>query len=494
MCYAEIVIDEKCDCDQSTIESRITSCYDKNMSTISHLISKLVEPKKSLDISRQKFSNQDLYHLILPIIIEQLLTMLVGICDTMMVSYAGEAAVSGVSLVNQVNYIFIFIFGAIASGGAVVASQYIGRGDKKQGILATGQLIMITTLIAIFMMLVAIVFRKQLLSLLFGRVEADVMQAALTYLVLSSVSFPMLAIYNSSSAIFRSMSMTKTVMNISLIMNAINVVGNAIGIFGLHAGVAGVAVPSIISRTFAAVSMFVLLLNKKNTLYIEPAMIFRWEGRMLKRILNIAVPNGIENGLFQFAKVVITSIVAMFGTVQIAANGIAQSFWSVAALFAIAMGYAFVTVIGQCMGAGDIEAADYYNNKLLRITYVCGAIWNIVFLLLTPLIMQLYSLENETRTLTIWLIVIHGVFNMVWSPIAFPLASGLRAAGDIRYTMFASIFATVVCRVFFSALLGIWLGLGVLGITFAMCIDWIIKAVIIWVRYKNRKWTTKRVI
>lgn len=331
------------------------------------LLLQWIEPKQILPKERQRFENRELFALILPILVEQLLAMLVGIADTLMVSYAGEAAVSGVSLVNQLNNVFIFVFGAVASGGAVVASQYIGREDRENGVTAASQLLMITVLISVFLMGISILFRSQLLSLLFGRVEPDVMEASLTYLVISALSFPALAIYNSIAALFRSMGKTKAVMNISIVMNAINVIGNAIGIFVLRAGVAGVAVPSLVSRTFAAVVMLVLCFQKKNTLYVQMKKVLSWNGKMLKRILNIAVPNGVENGLFQLSKVALSSIVALFGTVQIAANGVAQSFWSMAALFCIAFGYAFVTVIGQCMGAGDVEAADYYNNTTLQL-------------------------------------------------------------------------------------------------------------------------------
>lgn len=230
---------------------------------------KWVEPKPTLPKERQRFGNRELFALILPILVEQLLTMLVGIADTLMVSYAGEAAVSGVSLVNQLNNVFILVFGAVASGGAVVASQYIGRNDKENGVTAASQLLMITVLISVFLMGISILFRSWLLSLLFGRVEPDVMEASLIYLVISALSFPALAIYNSVAALFRSMGKTKAIMYISIIMNAINVIGNAIGIFGLHAGVAGVAVPSLISRTFAAVVMLILCCQKKNILYAQ---------------------------------------------------------------------------------------------------------------------------------------------------------------------------------------------------------------------------------
>ncbi len=455
---------------------------------------KWIEPKQVLPKEQQRFSNRELFALILPILVEQLLTMLVGIADTLMVSYAGEAAVSGVSLVNQLNNVFIFVFGAVASGGAVVASQYIGRSDKENGVTAASQLLMITVLISVFLMGISILFRSWLLSLLFGRVEPDVMEASLIYLVISALSFPALAIYNSVAALFRSMGKTKAIMYISIIMNAINVIGNAIGIFGLHAGVAGVAVPSLISRTFAAVVMLILCFQKKNILYAQIKKVFTWNGKMLKRILNIAIPNGVENGLFQLSKVALSSIVALFGTIQIAANGVAQSFWSMASLFCIAFGYAFVTVIGQCMGAGDIAAADYYNRKLLRITYIGSAGWNFLIVILTPFVLMLYSLSGETRRLVILLVIIHSVFNVLLCPVAFSLSNGLRAAGDIQFTMYASIFATVVCRVIFSVVLGVWMNFGVIGICLAMVGDWLVKAALILVRYRSREWTKFQVI
>lgn len=455
---------------------------------------KWVEPKPTLPKERQRFGNRELFALILPILVEQLLTMLVGIADTLMVSYAGEAAVSGVSLVNQLNNVFIFVFGAVASGGAVVASQYIGRNDRENGVAASSQLLMITVLISAFLMGISILFRSQILSLLFGRVEPDVMEASLTYLVITALSFPALAVYNSAAALFRSMGKTKAIMNISIVMNAINVIGNAIGIFVLQAGVVGVAVPSLVSRIFAAVIMLILCFEKKNTLYVQMGKVLAWNGKMLKRILNIAVPNGVENGLFQLSKVAISSIVALFGTVQIAANGVAQSFWSMASLFCIAFGYAFVTVIGQCMGAGDIEAADYYNKKLLRITYIGSAAWNLLIMILTPFVLTLYSLSDDTKKLVILLVVIHSVFNVILCPVAFSLSNGLRAAGDIRFTMYASVFATVVCRVIFSIAFGVWMNLGVIGICLAMVGDWMVKAALIQIRYRSRKWTKFQVI
>ena len=458
------------------------------------LIGRLIEPHSQIPEERKRFTNQALKALIIPIIVEQFLALLVGIADTLMVSYAGEAAVSAVSLVNQLNNIFILVFTALASGGAVVASQYIGSRDKKNGDLAASQLVMITSLIAFCMTVVVLLFGRQIFGLLFGSVEEDVLDSGLIYLRISAWSFPFLAVYNGCAGLFRSMGKTKTLMNVSIIMNVMNVVGNALGIFYFHAGAAGVAYPSLISRAFAAVVMFCLAVNKENPLSVHLRDVFAWKGKMIGRIFRIAIPSSVENGLFQISKVALSSIVAMFGTVQIAANGVAQSFWSMAALFCLAMGPAFITVIGQYMGAGDSEGAEYYMKKLLRLTWLGGAVWNAVFFMLTPLILKLYSLSAEAVRLVLILVLLHNTFNAVFCPVSYSVSSGMRAAGDVRYTMYASIISTVVCRVILSVLFGIVLNLGVIGITLAMVADWGIHAVLIGVRYMGGKWKNYKVI
>ena len=455
---------------------------------------RVLEPKGQIPPERQLFSNRDLKLLILPLFGEQLLAMLVGVADTVMVSYAGEAAVSGVSLVNMLNTFFIYLFTALASGGAVVVSQYIGRGDRENGDLASGQLHTVSFLFSLVCMGTALLFDRQLLGLLFGQVEADVMEASVIYLRISAYSYPALAVYNAGAALYRSMGKTQVTMNISLVMNLINVVGNAIGIFVLHAGVAGVAWPSTISRIFAAVAMTLLCFSKKNAVRLLWKNILTWKGSMVRRLLGIAVPNSIENGLFQLAKVGLSSITALFGTVQIAANGVAQSIWSLAALVGAALGPAFITVVGRCMGAQDTEAADYYMKKLLRLTFFISVTWNALVLVGTPLLLMLYDLSQEAKNLVFILVVIHNLFNAVAFPLSGPFSNGLRAAGDVKFTMYISLFSTIVCRVALSVLLGLWMDLGVIGIALAMAGDWCVKAVILLLRYKGGRWKAFRVL
>lgn len=440
------------------------------------------------------FSSRDLKNMILPLFLEQLLVMLVGMADTLVVSYAGEAAVSGVSLVNQFNTIFIYLFTALASGGAVVISQYIGRRAMEDAGESASQLLLFSTGFSVIISVLVLACNEWLLRLLFGRVEPDVMAACVIYLRISAYSYPALAVYNSGAAIYRSLGRTDVTMYLSVVSNIINIVGNLIGVFVLHAGVAGVAWPSLVARVFSAVVITVLCFRKKNEVVYRWRWIFRWNGVSMKQILGIAVPSGLENGVFQLVKVALSSIVALFGTYQIAANGVAQSIWSMAALAGVAMGPAFITVIGQCMGNGDSDAADYYFKKLTRITLLLSSAWNLLIFLLTPLFLRIYALEPETKRLVIWLVLIHNVFNAAAFPFSGALSNGLRAAGDVKFTMAVSVFSTLAVRLLLSWLFGIAFDMGVIGIAIAMVCDWALRAIIFFLRQKSGKWKNFQVI
>ena len=407
--------------------------------------------------------------MILPLLMEQFLLMLVGLADTMVVSYAGEAAVSGVSLVNSFNTIFINLFTALASGGAVVVSQYIGRRDMKMASESSSQLLMVATVFAVVISIPVLIWKVPLLKGLFGKVEPDVMEACKTYLRISVYSFPALGIYNAGTALYRSIGKTSVTMKISIVSNLINVAGNLIGVFVFRAGVAGVAYPSLIARTFSAVVITLLCFREKEVRYVG-----RW--------------------IFQFVKVALSSVVALFGTYQIAANGISQSIWSVAALISVTMGPVFITVIGQCMGAGDIRQAEYYFRKLTKVTVCISVAWNTLIFLITPLLIKIFAVSRPTGQMILYLVLIHNIANAVVFPFADPLGKGLRAAGDAMFTMGISLFTTIGVRLILSILLGIVLDLGVIGIALAMCLDWTVRGVIFWIRFRQGKWKTYRVI
>ena len=447
-----------------------------------------------MEKKEELFSDSSLKAMIIPLFLEQLLVMLVGIADTLVISYAGEAAVSGVSLVNQFNTIFIYLFTALSSGGAVVVSQYIGRKEPEHAGESSSQLLMFSAVFSVLAAVLVLIGNEGMLRLLFGRVEAPVMQACVTYLRISAYSYPALAVYNSGAAVCRSLGKTSVTMYISIVSNMINVIGNIIGVLVLQAGVAGVAVPSLIARIFSAAAITWYCFQRKNEVFYRWRFLFQWNGRMLSRILKVAVPNGVENGIFQMVKVALSSIAALFGTYQIAANGVAQSIWSLAALAGVAMGPVFITVIGQCMGSRDLEAADYYFKKLTRLTLQISFVWNLLILILTPLFMRFYALEPGTKRLVFWLVVIHNVFNAAAYPYSGALSSGLRAAGDVRFTMYVSVASTVAGRLVLSYIFGIMFGLGVTGLALAMACDWSVRGIIFSRRQKSGIWKKFQVI
>lgn len=440
------------------------------------------------------FSNQDLKRLIVPLFLEQLLVALVGIADVFVVGFVGEAAVSGVSLVNAFNTIFINLFTALAAGGAVVISQYIGRRENERTGEAATQLLTASALFSVAISVVILSANSALMRLMFGQVEEEVMQACVTYLRISAYSYPALAVYNAGAALYRSFGKTSTTMYVSIVANIINVVGNCIGVFALHAGVAGVAWPSLISRYFSAVVITVLCFSGKNPVRYIKGWIFRLDGALQRRILRIALPNGVESGVFQLVKVALSSVAALFGTYQIAANGVAQSLWSMAALVSVAMGPVFITVIGQCMGAGEVEQAGLYFTKLLRITLIFSAVWNGLIFAATPIFVSFSALAGETRRLTILLVLVHNIFNTVAFPFADPLGKGLRATGDVKFTTAVSLITTLGVRLILSVLFGVFMNLGVMGLAYAMCLDWTIRGAIFWRRFRRGKWRQLKVI
>ena len=458
------------------------------------VMKRLIEPKSVLPQERQIFSNRMLKAMIIPLLIEQLLQVVVGLADTMMVSYAGEDVVAGVGLDTMVYTIFIYLFTAIAAGGAVVVSQYIGSKERENADLAASQIFHMAAVLSLICTALMLVFGSRLLMTMYPSTEASTMEACKTYMRIVALSFPANALYNAGAAVYRSMGKTKVTMWVSLAANLINVVGNAIGIFVFRAGAAGVAWPTTISWYAAAIIMTVLCVRNREGVTVRVRQTLLMDRAMSRRILGVAIPNSVENTLFQAAKVVLGMLVATFGTSQIAANTTGQTFWSVAACMSMAMSTVFITVVGQCTGAGDTEAAEWYIRKLVKLSLVLAVVWNTVVMILTPLLLPLYDLSNETKGLILIIVAIHNLFSAFVQPFSGPLSSGLRAAGDVKFTMWASLFATVVCRTFLSFLLAKWLGMGVIGITVAMVLDWCIKAALDILRFRSGKWKSFKVI
>ena len=440
------------------------------------------------------FSNRVLRNLIIPLVVEQILVMLVGIADTMMISYAGEAAISGVALVDMVGYLVITVLAAVDTGGAVIVSQYLGRKDKERANQSASQLVTVSFLFSLTLMLLCTLFHSIILKVLFGAVMPDVMAAANTYFFITALSYPFLGLYNSSAALYRSMKKTKVTMYVSLLMNLINIIGNAIGIFVFHAGVAGVAVPTLIARAITAVIMSGLAFQSRNEISISWKNLLAWNRELVVKILKIAVPSGIENGLFALGKVLVTSIVAMFGTVQIAANGVANSVDQIAILVVSAINLAIIPVVGQCVGAEDYDQAKKCTRKLMGVSYITTGILGAAVILLLPAILSLFELSEETYRLTMLLIVLHNILAFALHPTSFNLANSLRASGDVKITMYIGIGSMIVFRLGTAVFLGVICGLGVIGVWIAMGMDWLARSAAFTVRYKSGKWRKIRAI
>lgn len=440
------------------------------------------------------FTNQKLKQLIIPLVIEQILAVLVGMADIMMVSSVSEAAVSGVSLVDSISILIINIFAALATGGAVVAAQYLGRREEEQACFSAKQLILCTTAISAVIMVMFLIFGRQLIALIFGKVDPEVLASAQTYLFITSMSYPFIALYNSCAALYRAMGNSRISMVTSLIMNSLNIVGNAILIYGLGMGVEGAAIPTLISRIVCAVLIVVMLRHRQDQIRLDSYFHLGFDWTMIKRILQIGIPNGLENGMFQIGKILVQSLVAMFGTASIAANAVANNFASMEVIPAAAIGLGLVTVVGQCVGAGKIEEARYYTKKLMKWAYMASIALNVCILLGANVLLKLYNLSPETLDIAFKLLFIHGFFVMVIWPVSFTLPNALRAANDARFTMSVSIASMWICRIGLSYVFGLVFELGVVGVWLAMICDWFVRSAFFVVRFRGDRWTRRQLI
>jgi len=434
------------------------------------------------------FSRKELVRLIVPLLIEQVLAVTVGFADSLMVSGVGEAAVSGVSLVDTVNVLLFGLFGALATGGAVVTSQLLGQKNEKEACKSGQQLLVSILVLALVLMAVSLLFGKDLLLLLFGRVEADVMTNSKTYLFYTAISFPFMAVYNACAALFRSMGNSKVSMIISIIMNTINITFNAVLIYGAGWGVAGAAIATLISRIFAAVTMYILLHNKKHPIHIEGYAQYLPDMKLIKRILKIGVPNGLENSVFQIGKILVQGMIAGLGTPAITANAIASTIGGFGVLPGSAIGLALITVVGRCVGARDFDGVKRYTFKLMRLTHIVMAVINAGLILAVPLILRMYNLSDETSQIARSLMIYHCILSTLIWPLSFTLPNALRAANDVRFTMYVSMASMWIWRIGFSYILAITFGMGVLGVWIAMTIDWLCRSICFVWRFAKGKY------
>lgn len=444
--------------------------------------------------SKELFSRDKLLKLILPLVVEQILAVTVGMADMIMVSGAGEAAVSGISLVNTISNLLIMLFSALATGGAVVSAQFLGSKDKERACKAANQLVLVCGVSSLLIMALSLIGNRWILNLIYGNVEKAVMDAAVIYFYITAVSFPFLAIYNACAGLFRSMNNSRVSMKVSAVMNILNIVGNAVFVYGFHMGVEGVAYATLVSRAVACIAMLILIRKAKYDIHVTSYLKLGFYPQIMKNILSIGVPNALENSMFQIGKLLTQSLISSFGTASIAANACASTVETLADIPAVAIGLGLVTVVGQCVGAGDYKQARHYAKMLISYAYFFLIILNVVIFAIAPTISGWYNLTEMGDYYAIQLIRYHSICCMLLWPIAFTLPNVLRAAGDVKYTLTVNVVSMWIFRIGFAYIIGDFMNMGVLGVWIAMTIDWAVRAVFNVIRFHGHKWEGKAVV
>ena len=434
------------------------------------------------------FSNKSLYKLIFPLIIEQFLLETVGLADSIMIAGIGEAAVSAVSLVDSINILIINIFTALATGGAVVSGQYLGQKNKENACKSADQLILFLSLSSIIVMIIGYLSKYFILNVVFGHIEQDVMNYSNTYLTIVFLSIPFIAIYNGGAALFRTMGNSKVTMKISIIMNLINIIGNYFLIYVFKIGIAGAAIPTVFSRVVAAVVIFILMKNENLPIHLSKKVCKKFERRLIKKILYIGIPNGLENGMFQLGKIMVLNLIATFGTASIAANAVANAVGLFQTIPGMAISQATLSVTSQCIGAGDYDQTKYYTRKLVKISTVCILLVVMITFISMPLILKVYNLSDYTAKISKNIILYHGSLTIIVWTLSFVLPNALRAANDVKYCMIVATLSMWIFRIGFSYVLGRYMNMGVFGVWVAMSIDWIFRAICFIIRYRGNKW------
>lgn len=440
------------------------------------------------------YSNKALLALFIPLLIEYALEFFVGLADSVMVASLGEAAISGVSLVDFLVQLLIFSFSALATGGAVVAGQYLGDKQVEKAQNSATQLVWFSTILSTVLMISVIILRRFLIGLLFGQIEADVWVNADLYLYIVALSIPFIAIYNAGASIFRTTNDASLPMKILLVCDILNVIGNAICIYYLGWDVRGVAIPTVISRALSAILILHFAVDDDYKLHIKKTLRHKFDFNILRKVLKVGIPYGVENGLFQLGRILVLSLVSTFGTMAIAANsvGYAIGIFSVLPGFAINLG--LTAVISNCVGANDYEQARYYNKKFLVIVFISHVVINVIIFALLPFILNVYNLSAQTAVMTTEMVIWHGIFAIIIWPLSFTLPSTFRGAGDSKSVMYISLAVMFTCRIALSYVIADWMGIGVFGTWIAMFIDWYVRAGIYIYRYFSNKWTEYRVV
>ena len=434
------------------------------------------------------FNNKYLLWLLWPLLVEQLFMFAVGVTDSVMVATVGESAVSAVSLVDSIMMLILALMAALSTGGAVVVGQYLGQKNQEGAIRAADQLVLAALAIALIITGILYALKGLLLPLIFGDIDDDVMRHCNTYYMITVASVPFIAVYNAGSALFRSTGNSKISMLICFFMNVINVPGNYLLLHYFHMDVAGVAIPTLAARIFAAVAIYLCLRKPGLKVHISRRFVFRPDFSIIRKILQIGIPNGIENSMFQLGKLILLSFISGLGTASIAANAVGNTIAGVAILPGMAVGFGVVSVISQCVGAGDYDQVKYYAKKLMLWAYGSMGIVNGLGIVFLPGIMEVYGLSPETSSLATQILLLNFVASILIWPLSFTFPNVLRASGDVMFTMIVGVGSMWIFRIGAAFVLAGYLHLGLLGVWAAMILDWIVRVICFMIRYHSGRW------
>ena len=440
------------------------------------------------------FSNKALWKLMAPLAFDQLLNSMMGTVGTMVVSNLGSAAISAVSLVDAINVLIVQAFYALAAGGTVVCSQYLGCKKEKEANEAARQLLFITFVLSVVIAAICLAANGPLLRLIFGEVEPQVMKYSRQYFIISAISYPFIALYDDGSSIFRAQENSKTPMMISLCANILNLILNILFVWGFHMEVIGSATATMLSRAFSMIAVLCLLRRPELIICLRGYLSIRPIWSQIRRILYLGIPSGIENSMFQFGKLAIQSTVSMMGTAAIAAQGMTNILENLNGILAIGIGVGLMTVVGECMGAGRKDEAAYYIKKMTAVSEVVViASCLLIFALVHPITI-FGGMEAKSAKMCIFMVGCITIAKpIVWS-LAFIPAYGFRAAGDVKFTMVTSALIMWFCRVTLAMFLARVLGFGPIAVWIGMFTDWSVRAIIYSIRFKSGKWMEHQVI
>ena len=440
------------------------------------------------------FTKRALFTLIWPLLLEQTLSVTMGMADTLMVAGVGEAAVSSVSLVDTLNVLIIQILSALATGGAVIASQYLGRRDTENACRSAAQLYSVLGISTVVVGIVCMLLSRPILRGVFGSIDEDVMRFAQQYFLISAVSYPFIGLYNGGAALFRAQGNSRISMLASLVMNVINIAGNALLIYGFGMGVIGAALATLIGRVFAAVFILWQNQNLSNPLRVQELADLKPHSQPIRQILSLGIPSGLENGMFQIGKLCVSSLTSTLGTSAIAANAVANSVSTLANIPGNTMSLAMIPVIGQCLGAGDKKQAKHYSVTLLGIAIGGLAIANALVFVLMPEIVTWFNLSAEASVLCTTVVHMFNVASVFFWATSFTLPNALRAGGDAKYTMTVSIISMWLFRVILSYVFVLQFQLGLAGVWLGMFCDWVFRSICFLIRFVRGKWMNHKVI